>query len=72
MQLVDYKVRVINSGAGTAARVRVAIEPRQPRHLGHGGREREHHRGQLDGGGQRGVQDHQGPRVCGKTRALAS
>ena len=28
MQLVDYKVRVINSGAGTAARVRVVIESR--------------------------------------------
>ena len=26
MQLVDYKVRVINSTAGTAARVRVVIE----------------------------------------------
>ncbi len=26
LQLVDYKVRVINSGAGTAARVRVTIE----------------------------------------------
>jgi 2-isopropylmalate synthase len=28
MQLVDYKVRVINSAAGTAARVRVVIESR--------------------------------------------
>jgi 2-isopropylmalate synthase len=28
MQLVDYKVRVINSTAGTAARVRVVIESR--------------------------------------------
>ncbi len=28
MQLVDYKVRVINSGEGTAARVRVVIESR--------------------------------------------
>ena len=28
MQLTDYKVRVINSGAGTAAKVRVVIESR--------------------------------------------
>src|SRR5262249_35842958 len=28
MQLVDYKVRVINARAGTAARVRVVIESR--------------------------------------------
>ena len=28
MQLVDYKVRVINSAEGTAARVRVVIESR--------------------------------------------
>ena len=28
MQLVDYKVRVINEKAGTAARVRVVIESR--------------------------------------------
>jgi 2-isopropylmalate synthase len=28
MQLVDYKVRVINSTEGTAARVRVVIESR--------------------------------------------
>ena len=28
MQLVDYKVRVINSEAGTAARIRVVIESR--------------------------------------------
>ena len=26
MQLVDYKVRVVNSEAGTAARIRVIIE----------------------------------------------
>jgi 2-isopropylmalate synthase len=30
MSLVDYKVRVINSGAGTAAKVRVVIESRDP------------------------------------------
>jgi len=30
MSLTDYKVRVINSGAGTAARVRVVIESRDP------------------------------------------
>lgn len=30
MQLVDYKVRVINSAEGTAARVRVVIESRDP------------------------------------------
>jgi 2-isopropylmalate synthase len=28
MQLVDYKVRVVNAKAGTAARVRVVIESR--------------------------------------------
>jgi 2-isopropylmalate synthase len=33
MQLVDYKVRVINERAGTAARVRVVIESRDPRHI---------------------------------------
>ena len=31
MQLVDYKVRVINEKAGTAARVRVVIESRDER-----------------------------------------
>jgi len=31
MSLTDYKVRVINSGAGTAARVRVVIESRDAR-----------------------------------------
>jgi 2-isopropylmalate synthase len=31
MRLIDYKVRVINSGAGTAARVRVVIESRDGR-----------------------------------------
>ena len=30
MQLVDYKVRVVNAKAGTAARVRVVIESRDP------------------------------------------
>ncbi len=30
MQLVDYKVRVVNARAGTAARVRVVIESRDP------------------------------------------
>jgi 2-isopropylmalate synthase len=35
MSLVDYKVRVINSGAGTAAKVRVVIESRDD--LGHWG-----------------------------------
>ncbi len=30
MVLVDYKVRVINSGAGTAAKVRVVVESRDP------------------------------------------
>ncbi|MHC4338460.1 MAG: alpha-isopropylmalate synthase regulatory domain-containing protein, partial [Planctomycetota bacterium] len=28
MRLIDYKVRVVNAGAGTAARVRVIIESR--------------------------------------------
>jgi 2-isopropylmalate synthase len=31
MSLTDYKVRVINSGAGTAAKVRVVIESRDPK-----------------------------------------
>jgi 2-isopropylmalate synthase len=31
MSLTDYKVRVINSGAGTAAKVRVVVESRDPR-----------------------------------------
>jgi len=36
MTLVDYKVRVVNSRAGTAARVRVVIESaRSRRRLGH-------------------------------------
>jgi len=32
MSLTDYKVRVINSGAGTAARVRVVIESKDRGH----------------------------------------
>ena len=54
MQLVDYKVRVINARAGTAARVRVVIESkRRRRRLGHGRRQRERHRGELAGPGRR-------------------
>ena len=54
MHLVDYKVRVINARAGTAARVRVVIESRDERRgLGHGRRLREHHRGKLAGPGRR-------------------
>ena len=49
MHLVDYKVRVINSEAGTAAGVRVVIESRdETRRLGHRRRERKRDRGQLD------------------------
>jgi 2-isopropylmalate synthase len=33
LQLVDYKVRVVNSKAGTAARVRVVIESRDQKHI---------------------------------------
>src|SRR5207245_8241816 len=33
MQLVDYKVRVVNARAGTAARVRVVIESRDRDHV---------------------------------------
>ncbi len=33
MQLVDYKVRVVNARAGTAARVRVVIESRDAQHM---------------------------------------
>ena len=48
--LVDYKVRVINARAGTAARVRVVIESKdQRRGLGHRRRLRERHRGELAG-----------------------
>ena len=54
MQLVDYKVRVVNARAGTAARVRVVIEiARRRRRLGHRRRQREHHRGELAGAGRR-------------------
>ena len=65
MQLVDYKVRVINTEAGTAAGVRVVIESRdEDGHLGHGRRERERDRSQLDGAGrQHRVQAVQGRRI---------
>ena len=54
MRLVDYRVRVVNSEAGTAARIRVVIESADSaRGLGHGRGEREHHRSQLDGPGGR-------------------
>ncbi len=54
MQLVDYKVRVINARAGTAARVRVVIESQDRRRgLGDGRRLRERHRGELAGAGRR-------------------
>ena len=48
MDLVDYKVRVINARAGTAARVRVVIESKDQR-LGLGDRRRlrERDRGEL-------------------------
>ena len=46
MHLVDYKVRVVNARAETAARVRVVIEWRDgDARLGHGRRQRERHRG---------------------------
>ena len=49
LHLVDYKVRVINSEAATAAGVRVVIESQdETRRLGHGRRERERDRGKLD------------------------
>ncbi len=54
MHLVDYKVRVINARAGTAARVRVVIESKDARRrLGHRRRLRERHRGELAGAGRR-------------------
>ena len=64
MHLVDYKVRVVNARAGTAARVRVVIESRDgDGRVGHGRREREHHRGVVAGVGRRGrVQAVQGRR----------
>ena len=53
MRLIDYKVRVVNSEAGTAARIRVIIESSRPsRRLGDGRRQREHHRSQLAGAGR--------------------
>ena len=52
MHLVDYKVRVVNSSEGTAARVRVVIESRDgERRLEHRRRQREHHRSKLAGVG---------------------
>ena len=52
MHLVDYKVRVVNARAETAARVRVVIESaRRRRRVGHGRRQRKHHRGELAGAG---------------------
>ena len=54
MHLVDYKVRVVNARAETAARVRVVIEWRDgDGRLGHRRRQREHHRGELAGAGGR-------------------
>ena len=54
MHLVDYKVRVINARAGTAARVRVVIESQDhDTSLGHGRRLRERHRGELARPGRR-------------------
>ncbi len=54
MHLVDYKVRVINSDAGTAAGVRVVIESRDAaRRLGNRRRQRKRHRSQLDCPGRR-------------------
>ena len=53
MHLVDYKVRVINTEAGTAAGVRVVIESRDEHDVwGTVGRERKHDRGQLDRAGR--------------------
>ncbi len=50
MRLIDYKVRVVDSGAGTAASIRVNIESGDTkRDLGHDRRQREHHRSQLAG-----------------------
>ena len=49
LHLVDYKVRVINSEAATAAGVRVVIESQDEDDVwGTVGVEREHHRGKLD------------------------
>ena len=67
MQLVDYKVRVVNAREGTAARVRVVIESRDgDGRVGHGGGERERHRGVVAGAGRRHrVQAVQGRRGAG-------
>ena len=52
MSLVDYKVRVINARAGTAARVRVVIESKDHDDVwGTVGRLRERDRGELAGTG---------------------
>ena len=54
MQLVDYRVRALNSEAGTAARIRVMVESADKHdHVGNGWRQRKHHRGQLDRAGRR-------------------
>ena len=52
LQLVDYKVRVVNAKAGSAAaRAGGHRIARRRRSLGHRRRERERHRGQLVGAG---------------------
>ena len=54
LHLEDYKVRVVNARAETAAKVRVAITlPRRDPQLRHRGREHQYHRGLLAGAGRR-------------------
>ena len=55
--LTDYKVRILDTATGTAAKTRVliAVQRRQTR-MGHRRREREHHRSQPAGArGQHGI-----------------
>jgi 2-isopropylmalate synthase len=48
MTLMDFKVRVIDARAGTAAKVRVFVNSKdQVRRMGHRGRLRQHHRSLL-------------------------
>ncbi len=53
VELLDYKVRVLSSGEGTGAVVRVLIESGDGKDtLGHGRRIAQRHRGELAGAGR--------------------
>lgn len=53
IELVDYKVRILDENVGTDAITRVVITTRdQARQLGHGGRVGEHHRSIMECAGR--------------------